>query len=322
MRPLISNIVLSYNRREETLECLRSLRRQTWTNTETIVLDNGSGDGSADAIAEAFPEVFLIRMPCNYGAWHARDIAIQNSHGKYLFMIDSDAVAPEDALEQLLTRIELEPELGIIQPRILDQGTNATYDMGFGRDRSDESFYRWQFHGCAALLRRRAYDAAGGFPHHYLVAGGEAYLAIPMIDAGYRILYYPKVSVRHALSPKERIPRQRLLMSNLHRMQNNASFNPYLGRVWLDLFWKVGLYTAKALRRGYVRTLPWDVSIHFVRFLRTLRRWRRPIRPETQNLIDYLMSHQVSSREEYERIDSTRTHFAKRSAGALVQQIP
>lgn len=310
--PLVSILVLSYNRREEILDCLASLGRQTYPATEIVVLDNGSKDGSAEAVAEAYPEVRLIRLPYNSGAWAGRDIAIANTQGEYLFMIDSDAVAPPDAIAQLVAKMESDPLLGIVQPMIQDLHTDTVYSMGFGREAARHECYRWQFHGCAALIRREAYRRAGGFPRHYLVAGGEAYLSIPMLDAGYAILYWPEVAVRHALSPKERIKAQRLLYSNLHRMLNNATFNPYLGRVWLDFGWKLLRYTGDAARLGYFGDILPGLAKHVGEFFHTLRHRRRPVSPQTQNRIDYLMVHPVGDRASYRAINDERSYFAER----------
>ncbi|KAF0096308.1 MAG: glycosyltransferase [Puniceicoccaceae bacterium 5H] len=316
-QPLVSIIVLSFNRKEEILDCLESLRKQTYARTETIVLDNGSKDGSAEAVAEHYPAAKLIRMPHNFGAWGARDIAICNSEGAYIFMIDSDAVAPEDALEKLVEKMERERSIGILQPMIKDLHTETVYSMGFGREAATEPCFRWQFHGCAALIRREAYFKAGGFPHHYLVAGGEAYLAIPVIDAGYEVYYWPEVHVRHALSPKERVKSHRLLMSNLHRMQNNATYNPYIGRVWLDFAWKLLRYTKDATSSGYFKDLIPGLALHVKEFFHTLCHLRRPISPQSQNLIDYLMVNRVTDRASYQRINRDRSYFASRRRFAL-----
>ncbi len=306
---LVSAIVLSFNRKEETLACLAALEGQSYERVEIVVVDNGSVDGSADAIAAEFPEAQLIRLPENLGAWGPRDTAIANSEGEYVFMIDNDALCDSDAVERLVRRIQAEPEVGIVQPRITDLDGSITYNMGFGRDKTDFEFYRWQFHGCAALIRREAYDKAGGFPHHYFVAGGEGYLSVPVLGAGYRILYYPDVTIRHELSPKERIPRQRFLMSNLHRMQNLASFNPFIARVWIDFFWKTTYFVIGCVRLGYLSSIPSGFWLHCSEFVKTLIKYRRPISREAQRRVDYLAIHQVRHADEYENMELTKVRF-------------
>jgi GT2 family glycosyltransferase len=307
---LVSAIVLSFNRKEETLACLAALEGQSYERVEIVVVDNGSVDGSADAIAAEFPEVRLIRLPENLGAWGPRDTAIANSEGEYIFMIDNDAVCDADAVEKLVARMEESDQIGIVQPRITDLDGVTVYDMGFGRDKADFEFYRWQFHGCAALIRREAYDWAGGFPHHYHVAGGEGYLSVPMIGAGFRILYHPEVTIRHELSPKERIPRQRFLMSNLHRMQNTATFNPSLARVFIDFAWKLLFFAIGCVRNGYLGMLPTGLCLHVAEFVRTLRFHRRPISRQAQRLVDYLCQHQVRTSEDYEDVDLSKVSWS------------
>ena len=120
---LVSAVVLSWNRREETLACLAALERQTYAPMEIVVLENGSDDESAEAIREEFPDVALLRMPRNYGDWQGWDIAAANCRGKYMLEIDSDAELEADAVEKLVARMEAEPELAVAQPRIVCAAT-------------------------------------------------------------------------------------------------------------------------------------------------------------------------------------------------------
>jgi len=62
-QPVVSAIVLSFNRRDETLACLEALRRQSYPALEIVVLDNGSTNGSPEAIAREFPAARLLRVP-------------------------------------------------------------------------------------------------------------------------------------------------------------------------------------------------------------------------------------------------------------------
>ena len=89
--PAVSILVISYNTREMTLACLASIAAETTVPHEVIVLDNASPDGSAAAIAAAFPEIRLIASPENHGfakgnnlaaPWHVASIpAAEPRHG-------------------------------------------------------------------------------------------------------------------------------------------------------------------------------------------------------------------------------------------------
>ena len=100
--PILSILVISYNTREMTLDCLRSVRSQTTTPYELIVLDNASTDGSAAAIAAEFPEIMLLAEPVNHGFAKANNLAAAQARGEYLLLLNPDTVVLDGALDTLL----------------------------------------------------------------------------------------------------------------------------------------------------------------------------------------------------------------------------
>ena len=124
---LVSAIVLSYNRKEDTLKCLESLNKQSYPNIEIVILDNGSKDGSADAIAESFPKYTLIRMPKNYGDWEGRDIGLRNCHGNYIVCIDNDAILNPTVIKTMINYMQEDNCLAVIEPAVVDPDSGQTY---------------------------------------------------------------------------------------------------------------------------------------------------------------------------------------------------
>ena len=303
--PLVSVLVLSYNRRQCTLECLESVRRQTYRPIEMVVLDNGSRDGSADAVAAEFPEATLIRMPCNYGDWEGRDIAAANCRGEFLFSLDNDATAEPDLVEKLVARMRLEPEVAAVQPRVVDPKTFEVEDAGISTQFCEQEHYRASFLGGAALFRMGALRAAGGFPH-YLLGGAEAHLTYRFLDMGYRILYFPGGTIYHAKSSQERVPHQRYYLITLQRLRALMAHYPGLIRPLVELHWKPASYALGAIRRGFLRHVPGDV---LRLWLGGLRAWRGPwrIKKSTVRLVDFLKHNAVTSQEEYVAISTRHT---------------
>ena len=118
--PELSIIVVNWNTREITLECLRSLYRETRdTDFEVLLVDNGSADGSADAIAAEFPQVRLLREAVNHGFAKANNIAAELARGRYLLLLNSDTVVLDLAIDKLMHFARATPQAGIWGGRTL-----------------------------------------------------------------------------------------------------------------------------------------------------------------------------------------------------------
>jgi len=118
--PSLSIVILSWNTLELTCKCIESLYADTTGRSrEIIVVDNGSADGSADAIAERFPDVILIRNADNrlysegnnQGAWRAT--------GEYLCLLNSDTEVSVGALDKVQDFLIANPDYGAASPKLI-----------------------------------------------------------------------------------------------------------------------------------------------------------------------------------------------------------
>ena len=112
-------LVVSYNTREMTLACLRSLAAETRVPHEVIVLDNASRDGSAAAIAEAFPGLRLIASAENHGFALGNNLAAREARGRYLLLLNPDTLVLDGAVDRLVAFAGRTPEAGIWGGRTL-----------------------------------------------------------------------------------------------------------------------------------------------------------------------------------------------------------
>jgi GT2 family glycosyltransferase len=100
--PEVSILVVSYNTRDMTLDCLRSVVRETRASYELIVVDNASTDRSAAAIAAAFPDIRLIASDENLGFGRANNLAASEARGEYVLLLNPDTVILDGAIDRLL----------------------------------------------------------------------------------------------------------------------------------------------------------------------------------------------------------------------------
>lgn len=131
--PDVSVVVLSWNTRQLTLACLGSLfSGQPRFTREVLVVDNGSDDGSADAIAAEFPQVLLMRNQSNRGYAVANNQGASNAAGRYLCLLNSDTEVRPGALDRLVEFLSAHPDYGAVAPKLLNRdGSVQTACMNF-----------------------------------------------------------------------------------------------------------------------------------------------------------------------------------------------
>jgi GT2 family glycosyltransferase len=219
---LLVVLVLSYNKREHTLRCLDSVRRLQYRPREVIVVDNGSSDGSADAIAEGHPEVHLVRSPRNLGAAGGRNLGIRCAKERFgythLLFLDDDSVVDERLAGELIAALREDSHAGMATPKAyrmdtadliasaggmrVQLGRGWIRDIGAG-DRDVGQFEQGRTVescvGFAVMMRREALERCGGFDESYNPYGWEEVdLSLRLRELGYSIRYVPSALCWHA----------------------------------------------------------------------------------------------------------------------------
>jgi GT2 family glycosyltransferase len=115
----VSVIVIAHNVCDEVLTALASVEETRGAlSVEMILVDNGSTDGTAESVAEAFPDTRLIRLPRNE-VFAARNHGVRAAVGRYDMFLDSDARLMPGALEELVRFLDEHPEVGLVGPRLV-----------------------------------------------------------------------------------------------------------------------------------------------------------------------------------------------------------
>ncbi len=118
-RPDVSVIIVSYNTRAMTLDCLRALKAGLGgLSAEILLVDNASKDGSAAAVRENFPDVRVIDNDRNAGFGAANNIAMAQAKGEFLLLLNSDAFPEPDAIPALLAALRENPRAAVAGPRL------------------------------------------------------------------------------------------------------------------------------------------------------------------------------------------------------------
>jgi len=190
--PRVAIVVLSWNGRDDTLGCLASLRAVEHEPLDVIVVDNGSGDGTAEAVREGFPEVELVRSEENLGFAGGNDLGIRHGLERgadHVLVLNNDVEVEPGFVGALVEEAERRPDAGALcskilyfEPRDRIWFAGATFDPRRGRgrhvrfrDRDDPSETEVKETdracGAAMLVPRAVLEQVGDFdPELYLYA--------------------------------------------------------------------------------------------------------------------------------------------------------
>lgn len=131
--PLVSIMLVNWNTCSMTLECLASIYAETrTTHFEVIVVDNASSDGSAEAIAEQFPQVTLMAEQRNHGFAYATNISVARARGQYVLLLNTDTLVQKGGIDELVAFAKARPEAKIWGGRTVfgDGSLNPTSAWG------------------------------------------------------------------------------------------------------------------------------------------------------------------------------------------------
>jgi GT2 family glycosyltransferase len=232
----VSILIVSYNTREMTLACLRSVVEQTTAGTyEIIVVDNQSKDGSAEAIAAEFPGMRLIRSQENLGFAKANNVAAKEAGSEYLLLLNPDTVVLDRAIDRLLAFAKVRPEAGIWGGRTLFADRTLNPASCWGRQTlwsvfcfasglsalfrhsewfDPEGYGGWDrgcvrevdiVSGCFLLIQRSKWEALGGFDPAFFMYGEEADLCLRARRLGARPMVTPEATIIHYGGASERV---------------------------------------------------------------------------------------------------------------------
>jgi hypothetical protein len=214
--PSVSVVIANYNQRQLLTACLSSLSRQSFVDFETLVIDNGSRDGSAEAVREICPPVQLIALPENLGFCVANNIGIARSRSRYVALLNNDTEADPDWLGQLVQALERRSDLGFCasrmvlasQPDLADacgdfytpEGITGKIGHLQPADRYPEPKEVFGASAGAAIYRRSMLEDIGLFDEDFFFIHEDTDLSFRAQLMGYKCLYVPSATVRHHVS--------------------------------------------------------------------------------------------------------------------------
>ena len=214
--PLVTVIVVTLNNLNLLRDCLRSLYAQVYGAIEIIVVDNGSDEDIRSMLAKEFPEVRAVRLDKNHGFAGGNNRGIKIAQGKYVALINNDAVASPQWISSLVATAESDANIGAVASVVIDGNRPEVLDscgVGIALDGMSRQAMRGMpvpqltqpkevllFSGCACLLKREALKEVGLFDEDFFAYCEDTDLGLRLRRAGWKIVVAPGAYVQHFYS--------------------------------------------------------------------------------------------------------------------------
>jgi hypothetical protein len=223
----VSVIIVNWNTRQILSECLASLEMcGTDCRVEIIVVDNGSEDGSVEAVKDRFRGVKVIENGTNLGFAKANNIGIRQASGRYLCLMNSDIKVHKGCIDALVRYMDANHGIGMVGPRILNTDltvqnscrrfpslwtnlvVSISLDKLFPESRvfygehmsyfSHEQILDTDYiAGCFMLVRRETIDQVGLMDERYFIYQEEVDWCKRIWDGGWKVTFFPGAEAVH-----------------------------------------------------------------------------------------------------------------------------
>lgn len=219
-KPLVSVLILTYNRTDLLKDCLRSVLKSDYSNLEFVISDNGSAEDIAGFIKKNFPSrrIKIARLKKNKGLTGGFNFGFKFCKGKYSMLLSNDTKIDRKAISFMVDMMEKDPKIGIVSPKIIQMKNNKflhnagsfltysglLYHFGILQNKNDKkyqkSYYIFSCNGAGFLIRKEVVQNCGLFDEDFFYFYDDSDLSHRVWLAGYTIVYLPEANLYHVWS--------------------------------------------------------------------------------------------------------------------------
>jgi GT2 family glycosyltransferase len=211
--PLVSIVIVTWNGRQHLDVCLAAVAAQQGVSFETVLVDNGSTDGTAEYVRSAYPWVRLVALSANRGFAGGNNAGVREARGRLIAFLNNDTAAEPDWLRELIAGLDEPARFSLVTSRIVYMHDPSTIDSaGDGVLRSGGAFKRHHgaptsvasesgevFGACGAAcaMPKAVFEELGGFDENFFASHEDVDLSYRARLRGYRCRYVASAIVRH-----------------------------------------------------------------------------------------------------------------------------
>lgn len=218
--PRVTIIVLNWNGKELTLDCLTSLNNISYQNAKILVVDNGSADGSVEAIHSRFPDVEVLSLENNLGYASGNNVGFQHirdNNSDFIIFLNNDTIVDPEFVQPLVSQF-INSEVGQTVPKIyyaddpdriwfggsrINLWTGTISHEGI-RDKDGPDFNSVKSAdyatGCCFCIRVHEFGQLNGFDESFPMYAEDVDLSLRIRERGKKVLFIPESKVWHKVS--------------------------------------------------------------------------------------------------------------------------
>jgi GT2 family glycosyltransferase len=284
--PRVAVVMITRDRMEEALASLRALEVIP-ERPRIVLVDNGSADGTAEAVRREHPRVEVVEAGGNLGA-AARTLGVRRVDSPYVAFCDDDMWWEPGSLRRAADLFDAHPRLAVATGRVLvgpanrpDPACDMLARSPLPRDPGMPGPSLLGFLAGASVVRRDAFLEAGGFEPRFLIGGEEELLAADLAARGWWLCYTPELIVHHHPSPARDV-----------RTRRDALARNALWFAWMRRPWTIAVReTLRAARRGPMKPETWRVLADALRGLPWALKNRRRLPDRVERGLRLLEDH-------------------------------
>lgn len=257
---------------------------------ETFVVDNASGDGSAEMVSQEFPEVDLTASPRNLGFAAGNNVALRKASGRFLLLLNSDAYLLPGILERTIRFMEENPKCGVLGIRLVGEDGKLQPSARMlpnawlkflvisgiaSKFPNSHTFggpdYSWWDHssvkevgwvpGAYFLIRREVTDKIGFLDERYFLYSEETDFCLHTKRAGWEVIFYPDAEVIHLGGESSKTTKKRMsgtgkqlihlrVKSEFRYYRKNFGLCRVLSAAFVEVFWKLVVWIKNFIIRA------------------------------------------------------------------------
>lgn len=291
--PLVSIVTVNYNQSEVTCKLIESLNKISWPNFEIIVIDNNSTKDSPEIIKQRFPNIIYVANPINYGFAAGNNFGLMRARGEYVLLLNNDIEVPEGFMEPLIDKLEGNPGIGAVSPKIkfyyqpdtiqyagytpINPITMRNFSIGYWQ--KDEEKYNEDretpyAHGAAMMVPMRVVKEVGLMSYIFFLYYEEADWCARISHAGYKMYYVGNSYVLHKESVSTgKLSPLKIYYQNRNRlvyMRRNIEGKTFYLSMMYQLFVAIPKNAFKFLLKGkiklflaYYQAIGWNITNAF-----------------------------------------------------------